>query len=386
MPRDRDERLSDCTISSNPNLGAQVNNSVKKVVGASALGAISVIELLHLQQASATPVTFTGSTVSNPKGGSVQVAITVDGASGVYRITSIPTPVQPGGGNASYANKAIPTLTNEALAAQSASINGVSGASEVSAAWISSLSSAIAQAAAAGEAIGTSTTPPAPAPAAGATSPSTSGGNPAPSNIAPTSSAIPTSVATAPTYDWVTLNSYSGSGGGSADLTQPLNDLSNAISRIASSGGEGRSSAIAAANAALNNLRAAISGSSGNLSASAAAYVNYINQQMQFSITRGNQQMADYFAKVILAANKLYADAEASAAAIKAEPAPTVTVTVTATPAVAPKPTINSVINKNTGVIKKTFTCIKTVSGVTTRKTISAFIVKCPTGFTLVKK
>lgn len=96
--------------------------------------------------------------------------------------------------------------------------------------------------------------------------------------------------------------------------------------------------------------------------------------------------MADYFAKVILAANKLYADAEASAAAIKAEPAPTVTVTVTATPAVAPKPTINSVINKNTGVIKKTFTCIKTVSGVTTRKTISAFIVKCPTGFTLVKK
>ena len=131
-----------------------MNNSVKKVVGASALGAISVIELLHLQQASATPVTFTGSTVSNPKGGSVQVAITVDGASGVYRITSIATPVQPGGGNASYANKAIPTLTNEALAAQSASINGVSGASEVSAAWISSLYSAIAQAAAAGEAAG----------------------------------------------------------------------------------------------------------------------------------------------------------------------------------------------------------------------------------------
>ena len=97
---------------------------------------------------------------------------------------------------------------------------------------------------------------------------------------------------------------------------------------------------------------------------------------------QGNQAISDYYAKVVAAANQLYVDAQASAAAIKAEPAPTVTVTVTATP----KPTINSVINKNTGVIKKTFTCIKTVSGVTTRKTISAFIVKCPTGFTLVKK
>ena len=123
-----------------------MKTKVKKLVGASALGALSVVELLNLQQASATPVTFTGSTFANPRGGSVQVAITVDGASGVYKITSVATPLQPTGANASYANYAIPTLTSEALAAQSASITAVSGASQISAAWINSLSSAIAAA------------------------------------------------------------------------------------------------------------------------------------------------------------------------------------------------------------------------------------------------
>ena len=127
---------------------------LQKIVGASALGAISIVELLHLQSANATPVVFTGSAFSNPRGGSVQVAITVDGSSGTYRITAITTPVQPGGRNASYSSYAIPTLTNEALAAQSSVINGVSGASQISAAWQASLTSAIAAAAAGGESIG----------------------------------------------------------------------------------------------------------------------------------------------------------------------------------------------------------------------------------------
>jgi hypothetical protein len=59
-----------------------MNTSVKKIVGISALGAISLVEMMYLQEASATPANFTGTTQSNPRGGSVQVVITVDGASG----------------------------------------------------------------------------------------------------------------------------------------------------------------------------------------------------------------------------------------------------------------------------------------------------------------
>lgn len=352
-----------------------MKSSVKKVVGASALGAISIVELLHLQQASATPVTFTGSTVSNPRGGSVQVAITVDGASGIYRITSISTPVQPGGQNAAYANIAIPTLTNEALAAQSASINGVSGASEVSAAWKTSLSSAIAQAAAAGEAVGTSSAPAAPATPT-TPNPNSSGTGAVTTAPAPLS-AIPTSVAVAPTY--YPLNLPPCNGGNSGNYGQYFSQVSSAISQIASSSGDSRSRAIAAAQSALSQLQAVVNQGGGS---SGTSCTDTLNTQMQFVMNQGNQAMIAYYAKVIAAADKLYADAQASAAAIKAIPAPTVTVTVTATP----KPSIGSVINKNTGVIKKTFVCTRKFAGVTTKKTLTAFIVKCPTGFTLVKK
>ena len=103
---------------------------------------------------------------------------------------------------------------------------------------------------------------------------------------------------------------------------------------------------------------------------------------MQYFVGQGNQAISDYYAKVVAAANQLYVDAQASAAAIKAEPAPTVTVTVTATP----KPTEPAVIVKPGSVIKKTFTCVKTTKGVTTKQTLKAFIVKCPLGFTVVKK
>jgi len=362
---------------------------VKKVVGASALGALSVMELLHLQQASATPVTFTGSTFANPRGGSVQVAITVDGASGVYKITSVATPLQPTGANASYANYAIPTLTSEALVAQSASITAVSGASQISAAWINSLSSAIAAAAAAGEAIGQTSVVVAPTPTATSTS-----GTPAPGStstsgtpsggtvpvVVSTSTAIPTSVAMPPVYYPLNLPPYSGSTT-SANLTPYFTAVSTAISRIANAGSEGRSAAIASAQSALARLQTT-SQSSGGSSVDASNYVTWVNQQMQFVINQGNQQMSDYFAKVVAAANQLYVDAQASAAAIKAEPAPTVTVTVTATP----KPTEAAIVVKPGSVIKKTFTCVKTVKGVTTKQTLKAFIVKCPLGFTLVKK
>jgi uncharacterized protein with FMN-binding domain len=372
--------------------------SVKKVVGVSALGALSVVELLHLQQAQATPVSFTGSTVANPHGGSVQVAITVDGASGTYKITGISTPVQPTGGNAAYANLAIPTLTSEALAAQSASITGVSGASQVSAAWISSLSSAIAAAAAGGSPVGQSSVTVAPPPASGGSSgtpapvSTPAGGGTVPGAFSPSGGVIPTSVAVAPTYYPFYLQPYTGTvpTTGSTNLAPYIAAVSTAINRINAAGGDAPQSYFIAAQTALAQLQAAAnqaSSSSGSSSSSAAlmAWVNNANAGMQYFINQGNTAFTDYYAKVAAAAEKLYADAQASAAAIKAEPAPTVTVTVTATPKPTPTQT-GSVINKNVGVIKKAFTCVKTVNGVTTSQLFKAFVIKCPTGFTLLKK
>ena len=62
------------------------------------------------------------------------------------KITKIDTPQSSTrGSNASYTNYAVPILVSEALKAQSAHIQGVSGASYISNGWITSLASAIAQ-------------------------------------------------------------------------------------------------------------------------------------------------------------------------------------------------------------------------------------------------
>jgi uncharacterized protein with FMN-binding domain len=52
----------------------------------------------------------------------------------------------PGGSNQTYTDLAVPKLREETLAAQSANIQAVSGASGLSAGWKASLASAIAQA------------------------------------------------------------------------------------------------------------------------------------------------------------------------------------------------------------------------------------------------
>ncbi len=114
-----------------------INNKVKAIAGLAALGSICVVDI-----ASAAAQTFVGTVERNPRGGSVQVQITVENG----KITAITTPVQPGGGNQWYSNYAIPTLTSRALTAQSANIQGVSGASQVATAWKASLASAISKA------------------------------------------------------------------------------------------------------------------------------------------------------------------------------------------------------------------------------------------------
>jgi hypothetical protein len=129
-------------------LGAR---NVKAVLGAASLGAFSLTDPTF-----AAAQTFLGNAANNALGGQLQVQITVDGG----KITAINTPVTLSGRNASYSNYAVPILTQRALSAQSANIQGVSGASYVSSAWKQSLASAIAKA---GSAIGATTTAPAPA-------------------------------------------------------------------------------------------------------------------------------------------------------------------------------------------------------------------------------
>jgi uncharacterized protein with FMN-binding domain len=85
--------------------------------------------------------TFTGPSV-NVNYGNVQVKITVvDG-----RITDAVAVKAPSGKNDRYTNMAVPVLKAQTLAAQSANIQGVSGASYTSYGWYTSLQGALAQA------------------------------------------------------------------------------------------------------------------------------------------------------------------------------------------------------------------------------------------------
>jgi uncharacterized protein with FMN-binding domain len=85
--------------------------------------------------------TFTGPSI-NVNYGNVQVKITVVNG----RITDAVAVVAPSGKNDRYTNMAVPTLKKQTLAAQSANIQGVSGASYTSYGWYTSLQGALAQA------------------------------------------------------------------------------------------------------------------------------------------------------------------------------------------------------------------------------------------------
>jgi len=116
----------------------QANKGVR-AFALSLAGACSLTGILDEAHAATT---YLGNAV-NYNFGTVQVQITVD-ANGT--ITKIDTPqVSTKGSNASYTNYALPILVSEALKAQSAAIQGVSGASYLSRGWTSSLASAIAQ-------------------------------------------------------------------------------------------------------------------------------------------------------------------------------------------------------------------------------------------------
>ena len=90
-----------------------------------------------------TDGTFTGSTITTPHG-EVQVQLTVSGGK-ITTVTAVKYPdVEQR--SISIAQQSIPTLSNEAVSAQSANISMVSGATETSEGFINSLQDAINQA------------------------------------------------------------------------------------------------------------------------------------------------------------------------------------------------------------------------------------------------
>jgi uncharacterized protein with FMN-binding domain len=89
----------------------------------------------------AAPETFTGDPVTM-RYGIVQVKITVQGG----KIVDAQAVQAPTGSNDRYTQKAVPRLREQTIAAQSANIQGVSGASFTSYGWYTSLASAIAKA------------------------------------------------------------------------------------------------------------------------------------------------------------------------------------------------------------------------------------------------
>jgi uncharacterized protein with FMN-binding domain len=89
----------------------------------------------------AAPESFTGDEVTM-RYGIVQVKITVQGG----KIVDAQAVQAPTGSNDRYTQKAVPVLREQTIAAQSANIQGVSGASFTSYGWYTSLASVIAKA------------------------------------------------------------------------------------------------------------------------------------------------------------------------------------------------------------------------------------------------
>ena len=84
---------------------------------------------------------FTGS-VANTRYGPVQVKIVVKNG----KIIDAQAVQAPSGSNDRYTQKAVPRLREQTIAAQSANVQGVSGASFTSYGWYQSLASAISKA------------------------------------------------------------------------------------------------------------------------------------------------------------------------------------------------------------------------------------------------
>jgi uncharacterized protein with FMN-binding domain len=113
----------------------------KKPTGKPSTGAQPTATPTATQPSSGTSGSFTGDPVTI-RYGTVQVKITVQNG----KITDAQAVQAPTGSNDRYTQKAVPLLRQQTIAAQSANIQAVSGASFTSYGWYTSLVSAIAKA------------------------------------------------------------------------------------------------------------------------------------------------------------------------------------------------------------------------------------------------
>jgi uncharacterized protein with FMN-binding domain len=136
---------STTTQSSKPVATKKATAAASAAASASPTATASATPTTAATTAAAAPApqsgTFTGPSVF-VNYGNVQVQITVVNG----RITDAVAVKAPSGKNDRYTNMAVPTLKQQTLAAQSANIKGVSGASYTSYGWFTSLQGALTQA------------------------------------------------------------------------------------------------------------------------------------------------------------------------------------------------------------------------------------------------
>jgi uncharacterized protein with FMN-binding domain len=121
--------------------GQPTTKPTKKPAGKTSTGTQPTVAPTAAQPSGAINGSFTGDPVTI-RYGTVQVKITVLNG----KITDAQAVQAPTGSNDRYTQQAVPQLRTETIAAQSANIQGVSGASFTSYGWYTSLVSAIAKA------------------------------------------------------------------------------------------------------------------------------------------------------------------------------------------------------------------------------------------------
>lgn len=136
----------DATKTSNTNKSGEVNSSQSQTPSAQAQTPSAAATPTPTKEAAAPATkavsgTFTGEAV-NVRYGMVQVKITVENG----KITDAQAVQAPTGRNDRWTQMAVPILRQQTLQAQSARINGASGASFTSYGWYTSLVSALAKA------------------------------------------------------------------------------------------------------------------------------------------------------------------------------------------------------------------------------------------------
>jgi uncharacterized protein with FMN-binding domain len=140
---------SNAAVATNKATATKATKSAKPVATKSSAGANTTAPAATTAPATQAPAaspaaingTFTGPSV-NVNYGNVQVKITVVNG----RITDAVAVKAPSGKNDRYTNMAVPILKAQTLKAQSANIQGASGASYTSYGWYTSLQGALAQA------------------------------------------------------------------------------------------------------------------------------------------------------------------------------------------------------------------------------------------------